>query len=677
MQNSKLTILTGKGVVLLKKQLILAILLSSILLQLPLGSSGAVRAETAPAGNVSFLYFNDGHEINPVVDKLGTRGGVARIKTFVDGVLGDKIVAFGGDLGGGTLFGGVFKGHPMVEAFNQIPIDLANFGQHDFDAGTANTLELVKKSKFTWISSNLIGKDGKPFGNVPDYQIYEKQGIRIGVIGLTSAMDTTTQDDNVKQSDVINSAKTAVEKLKKEQKPDLIIALTQEPVQDDKLLLKEVPDIRVVFTEEEAEEKSFVYDFDGTGKRYIFSPQGNMGSIIRLNISKAADGQLTLGNEILKVDETVKEDAQLAGLAKEYQSKLEQELGKTIAVSESDLIYGDNHESRFKETAIGNLIADAYRDYYQTDFAIANGGGIRASAAKGNFTLKDAKSILPFGNKIVVAKVTGDMVAAALETSVSAVDKLAGGFLQVSSGTSYTYNPAKPVGQRIEQVTINGKPLNKQQSYKLALSNYMYTGGDKYTMFSNAKTEVGANEALTDVELLVAYAKKIGTIRVKTEGRIIVKGFADIASDYWAVKEIYELSGLGIISGLDDARFAPNQMVTRGEVIDFLDKALKLDQKTVLSTSGFNGLAPKEPLTREEMALVMKWTYEARTGKQLESTEASHFADDAQIADDARAAVSGLAKQGLLNGRPGNLFAPKDKATRAEISHVIWTLLNV
>jgi 2',3'-cyclic-nucleotide 2'-phosphodiesterase (5'-nucleotidase family) len=661
----------------MKKKLILAILLSSILLQLPLGSGGSARAETTPAGSVSFLYFNDGHEINPVVDKLGTRGGVARIKTLVDSVKGDKIVAFGGDLGGGTLFGGVFKGLPMVEAFNKIPIDLANFGQHDFDAGTANTLELVKAAKFTWVSSNLIGKDGKPFGNVPEYQIYEKQGIRIGVIALTSAMDTTTQDENVKQSDVIESAKAAVEKLKKEQKPDLIVALTQEPVQDDKLLLQAVPDIRVVFTEEEAEEKSFVYDFDGTGKRYIFSPQGNMGSIIRLNIGKAADGQLTLTNEILKVDEAVKEDDQLAGLAKEYQSKLEQELGKTIAVSESDLFYGDNHESRFKETAIGNLIADAYRDYYQTDFAVANGGGIRASAAKGNFTLKDAKSILPFGNKIVVAEVTGDMVAAALETSVSAVDKLAGGFLQVSSGTSYTYNPAKPAGQRIEQVTINGKPLNKQQKYKLALSNYMYTGGDKYTMFGNAKTEVGANEALTDVELLVAYAKKIGSIRVKEEGRIVVNGFADITSDYWAVQDIYGLSRIGIIGGVDNARYAPNQIVTRADVINYLAKALKLDAKAVLSQGGLNGLDPKGPLTRGEMALVMKWTYETKTGKQLGSTEASPFADDAQIAADAKAAVSGLAKQGLLNGRPGNLFVPKDKATRAEISHVIWTLLNL
>ncbi|MFC0215704.1 hypothetical protein ACFFK0_25225 [Paenibacillus chartarius] len=228
-----------------------------------------VHAETQENGSVSILYFNDGHEIVPVVDKLGTRGGVARIKTLIDSVAGDKIVAFGGDLGGGTLFGGVFKGFPMVEAFNKMPIDIANFGQHDFDAGTANTLELIQAARFNWITSNLTGQDGLPFGHVAPYRVFDKQGIRIGVIGLTSAMETTTQDGAVKQTGVIEAAKAAVDKLKQEHAPDLIIALTQQPVQDDKALLAAVPDIRIVFTEEEAEEQSYVYEADGGGNKII------------------------------------------------------------------------------------------------------------------------------------------------------------------------------------------------------------------------------------------------------------------------------------------------------------------------------------------------------------------------------------------------------------------------
>lgn len=56
----------------MKKKLSVGILLSVIVVSLPFGSGKIVRAETPAASTVSFLYFNDGHEINPVVDKLGT-----------------------------------------------------------------------------------------------------------------------------------------------------------------------------------------------------------------------------------------------------------------------------------------------------------------------------------------------------------------------------------------------------------------------------------------------------------------------------------------------------------------------------------------------------------------------------------------------------------------------------
>lgn len=195
-------------------------------------------------------------------------------------------------------------------------------------------------------------------------------------------------------------------------------------------------------------------------------------------------------------------------------------------------------------------------------------------------------------------------------------------------------------------------------------------------MFGDAKTLVGANEALTDVELLVAYAKKSETIRAKAEGCIHVKGYVDIAPDHWAAKEIYQLSDKGIIGGVDHVRYVPNQLVKHGEVTDFLAKALNVDQVTVEKAIGLIGSEPKSPFTREEMALAMKWIYETKTGKQLTSTEVSSFSDDAQITAGAKTAVSSLAKAGLLSGRPGNLFAPKEAATRAEVAHVISTLLN-
>ncbi|SFF05281.1 5'-nucleotidase [Bacillus sp. OV194] len=466
------------------------------------------------------LYFNDAHEISPVVNQYGDRGGVARLKTVIDRVREENqktIVTFGGDLGGGTLFGGVFQGFPMVQAFNEINVNLANFGQHDFDFGSDVAKKLVEQSNFQWISSNLIDSYGKPFANVPTYKIIKSKGMKIGFIGLTDNMDTTSQDGQVVQQDLIQSARNAVKRMKESEKVDIIFALTQETVEKDKQLLAAVPEINAVFTEENAEDQSFIYKFEN---RYILAPEGNIGSVVRLDITKHGK-DIQLKPEILEVDHTVPEDPKLKELATYYQNKLEEELGKTIAQLETPLIYGNNHESRYQETNIGNFVSDSYRSYYNADIGFMQGGGIRSSIPAGDFTLRDAFTILPFRNKVILANVKGETIRTALENGVSRVENLSGGFLQVS-GMQYSYNPNKPVRERVGDILVNHEPLNLQQTYKVAMPNYMFYGGDGFTMFSPSDLIVDAANARTDAEVLIEYAKKLGVINIKTEGRIIV-----------------------------------------------------------------------------------------------------------------------------------------------------------
>ncbi|WP_087974200.1 bifunctional metallophosphatase/5'-nucleotidase [Oceanobacillus rekensis] len=468
----------------------------------------------------TILYFNDAHEISPVVNEYGDRGGVARLKTVIDRVKKDNkhtAVAFGGDLGGGTLFGGVYKGFPIVEAFNKIGIDIANFGQHDFDFGSEVTEELVTASNFQWITSNLTDTEGNAFANLPTYQIINQRGIKIGIIGLTDDMYTTTNDGKVIQQDIIPSAKKAVEQIKNTQKVDVIIALTQESLEKDKQLLDAVPEIDAVFTEEKAEDRSFIIEH---GNGYIVASQGNIGSMIRLDITKHAK-HIKLTPTVIEVDHTVPEDPELKALADYYQNKLEEDLGQTIAQLDTPLVYGDNHESRYLETNIGNFIADSYRDHFNADIGLMNGGGIRTSILAGEFTSRDAYAILPFGNKVVLANVKGETIQAAFENSVSRVESLGGGFLQVS-GIQYSYNPSLPVGARVQSITINNEPIDLEKDYLVAMPNYIAGGGDGYTMFADNETLVDDTNAQTDAEVLIQYASKLGTINASLEERIQV-----------------------------------------------------------------------------------------------------------------------------------------------------------
>src|SRR5690606_13544476 len=60
-----------------------------------------------------------------------------------------------------------------------------------------------------------------------------------------------------------------------------------------------------------------------------------------------------------------------------------------------------------RESLAGNLVTDALRDTYHTDFALIDGNGIRNNISKGIFTLEKARSLLPFGNKIIVVMMQG------------------------------------------------------------------------------------------------------------------------------------------------------------------------------------------------------------------------------------------------------------------------------
>lgn len=493
--------------------------MKKLLLSFLLISSLVVAQEKA-----TLLYFNDSHVIYPVVDKHGERGGVARAKTLVDSVKKENkntIVLQGGDLGGGVLFGAVYHGFPMIEAFNKMPIDISNFGQHEFDFGVTEARNLVNKSKFQWISTNLKESSGKPFNNSKEYIVKKIGDFKVGFLGTTDGMETTIQTTEIYQEDIIKSIGENLEKLKKE-KVDFIVLLTQSEPELNIEILEKYPEINAVLAEEKSEKYNFV---TYVGEKPIVSPQGNMGSIVKIDIFKNKDGKIKQSLEFLPVDNSVPSDKEMLKLEEFYKEKLDRDLGTVIAKNnvKLDSGFGENHHARYEESNVGNLIADAYKNHFNTEIAFMNGGGVRANIESGDFRLRDAISILPFSNKVGAFKYSGKTIVEALEHGVSSVDKKAGRFLQVS-GMEYSYNPKNEVGSRVSNVTINGKPIQLETIYTVALPLYIKNGGDGFQMLKNTMGVVEINsEKNIDSDIFIDYVKKVKVLNSKLEGRIVVK----------------------------------------------------------------------------------------------------------------------------------------------------------
>ena len=490
-------------------------ILASLLLLIP--TAFQCIAEEKPLSS-TILYFNDAHVIYPVVDNLGERGGVARLKTVVDQIKEEKPdskLVFGGDLAGGLLFGAVYHGFPMVEAMNLIPVDYANFGQHDFDFGLKNTLQLVEKSKFQWISTNLKYKGGELPGTKP-YVITEIGGLKIAFLGLIDALNTSTPDKNLSQLNLDTAVKSTLPEII-DKKPDFIIAITQTDFDINQKILKDNPEIGAVLTEENSETVTVI---KYVGNKPVISPCGNIGSLARLDISKSK-GEIRADVSVYPIDKSVKSNPELFKLEEKYRTKLNSELDQKISNLECPLDAGFNTDSkaRFKETNIGDLLADSYRAYYKSDIAFMNGGGIRTNTPKGPFTMKKALAIIPFNNTICEYKCTGKAIMEALEHGVSGVENLKGSFLQVS-GMKYSYNPKAKVGNRITSVTINGQPIILDKEYTVAMPSFIFKGGDGFTMFSKSKVLVPEQDAQKDINVFIDYCKKLKDIDYKTDGRI-------------------------------------------------------------------------------------------------------------------------------------------------------------
>jgi 2',3'-cyclic-nucleotide 2'-phosphodiesterase (5'-nucleotidase family) len=157
--------------------------------------------------------------------------------------------------------------------------------------------------------------------------------------------------------------------------------------------------------------------------------------------------------------------------------------------------------SEVRETLMGDLVADAMRDALGADVALINAGSLSPGEPPETITKKTVGQIVPYGEDLVaLVKLTGEDLLAALEKSVSVLPKRFSGFLQVS-GISFTCDMNEKSGSRISRVRVNGALINPEAVYKVALTDFLASGGSGYTSFKNGKPVEGREMALEDIVL--------------------------------------------------------------------------------------------------------------------------------------------------------------------------------
>ena len=468
---------------------------------------------------VTILHFSN--VFQPVPVDNGSRGGMARVATIVKQVRDQSpntLLLLGGNTISPSAESITFKGHQMIRAWNGVGLHYAVVGDHEFDFGPELLRTRISESSFKWLATNVIDKTtNSPFANTPTHVIREFEGVKVGLFGIAwpETKFRSMPGPNLDFENPCETATKMVRKLKAEG-AHFIIALSHLPIAENQALVRCAPEINLVLGGVEYDRReSFVHG------RPVFTVTTNAREIGRFDISFSPNLAFeSIQWSSLPVDADVREDPAVAEIIKPFTfPNLSDVVGRTTVPLDAT-----SRGNRTRETNLGSYIADRFLKAAQTDVAFFNGGAISANTvySPGNLTRREILAIFPFQNRILRARVSGEILRQILETSVSRSleDEEPGRFLQVA-GLKFVFNASRPVGSRVLAVTIGGKPLDEKANYTIATTGFLFDGGDGYSILKGASLEGALEEGLTDTEILRRAIAADGVISPKVEGRIV------------------------------------------------------------------------------------------------------------------------------------------------------------
>jgi len=463
-------------------------------------------------------------------------GGFANIATLVKKEKASNrhtLYVDAGDFFTGPYISTLTKGEAVIDVLNHMPLDIATVGNHEFDHGWNNMQTQFKKATFPIVNGNIFVK--KTGGLVWDnpYRILTINGIRIGVIGLHGkfAFYDTTSDEMIQGVECMDEE----EYLKKyiaalKDSTDLILLLVHQGVpgrqsssgttdvarnlQKDIELAQRVPGIDIMVTGHAHQGTKEPLISNGT---LIVSTDAlgiELGKI-ELSYDPATDKIVSYKNHLDYIyDDEVPDDSLTLATINKWKKQL-------TAIAEEPLctIPAPLTRSYGEESPMGNMVSDAMLEAYrEAVMAVTNSGALRQDIPAGVVTIGSIISAFPFPNTVFICELSGEAIRKLLEHGAG----LTNGILQLSKGMQMIYDESRPVGQRVISCTLNGKPLQKDQLYKVATSNFVADGGDGFLEFKKASYRYNTGKEIFQV--MADYLKKRGSYQPQVEGRIIVRG---------------------------------------------------------------------------------------------------------------------------------------------------------
>ncbi len=510
------------------------ILFSSFALLALLSSCSPVKTATSTVDDglisINLIQINDVYEIAPLA--AGTEGGMARVATLKKKYLAENpntILLMAGDFLSPSVYnslkyeGKSIRGKQMVEAMNAAGIDLAIFGNHEFDIKEAELQDRINESRFQWISSNTFHKlDGRmiPFvktnsaGSIPFPVSYIKTvtdadgtTARIGFIGLTLPFNKANY---VSYTDALATAKELYNKLK--DSVDAVVAITHQSIDEDKILAKEIPGLAMILGGHEHDQHYIKVGTVGISKAMA---NAKSAYVNRLTIDKESH-TIKVRSKLEKIDNSVAIDSSTNTVVQRW-VKIAENNYKSLGFDAGKNVFSTGDPLDGRETTVRNgtteltkiVVAAMAFAAPKSDVSILNAGSIRVDdILQMPVTQYDIIRSLPFGGGIREVDMRGSMLLKIFEAGIK--NKGTGGYLH--------YNDAVQFDAVQNKWKLKDSVIEVWKTYRVALSDFLLTGGEANLSFLVEKNadilkvydaETSAADPRSDIrKAIIQYAAK-------------------------------------------------------------------------------------------------------------------------------------------------------------------------
>ncbi len=432
------------------KKISLKSILSAFLLIVSLSVSAQEKT-------VTILAINDMHAY---LDRMAQFGGVV---DSLRAIYPDLFVVSSGDNRTGNPFNDMYPepSRPMTELMNAIGFNVSTLGNHEFDAGFQNLKKLMNLSTFPHIVCNVFPADSMGYKFEP-YKIFDVSGVKVGVLGVLQINSLGIPDchpdkaKGLRFSPVAQTVDKYADALRKQ--CDIELLVSHIGFDEDKEMAQKFPMFDAILGGH-----SHTYVNGNTLVNNVLITQSKnkvrFCTLIKFNLQ---DGKVvSKSSEVIDIENSKLKSEKIANMVADFCKN--PELEKRVTTLEKPVKGYDN---------FGCMMTDGQAAASNCQIAIQNGGGVRFDYHDaGDFTVKDALMLDPFGNLIWTFKLTGRQILDIIKLCKERDE----GVEPYVSGMSYIMYVDKDNPEKVLEVNgflPNGKPIKPKKVYTVAANSY-------------------------------------------------------------------------------------------------------------------------------------------------------------------------------------------------------------